>query len=73
MELDTIMSYIATIGFPIVCCIYMWKFINGTLKEFRESLTEVKTIITEFKATVAENTRIMSVLCSHMESRNTDE
>ena len=34
MELESIVSVISSIGFPIVACIFMWRYINTTLKEF---------------------------------------
>lgn len=33
-----ISSMIGTLGFPIVCCFFLWKFINTTLKDFTQSL-----------------------------------
>lgn len=34
MELEGIVSIISSIGFPIVACIFMWRYINTTMKEF---------------------------------------
>lgn len=34
MELEGIVSVISSIGFPIVACIFMWRYINTTMKEF---------------------------------------
>ena len=31
-------SMIGTLGFPIVCCFFLWKFINTTIKDFTASL-----------------------------------
>lgn len=36
--INQIASMIGTLGFPIVCCYFLWKFINGTLKDFTQSL-----------------------------------
>lgn len=33
-----ISSMIGTLGFPIVCCYFLWKFINTTIKDFTTSL-----------------------------------
>ena len=34
MELEGIVSVISSIGFPIIACIFMWRYINTTMKEF---------------------------------------
>ena len=40
MDISTITSLISSVGFPIVCVIFMWKYINSTLKEFTETMRE---------------------------------
>lgn len=40
MELEGIVSVISSIGFPIVACIFMWRYINTTLKEFTLNMTK---------------------------------
>lgn len=40
MELESIVSVISSIGFPIVACIFMWRYINTTLKEFTLNMTK---------------------------------
>ena len=48
--MDEIMRYISTlvgsIGFPIVCCIFLWKYINETMKSFTENMSENKKMLT---------------------------
>lgn len=53
MEIDTVVSLISSVGFPIVCCFFMWKYINTTLKDFT--------------ATMNENTKMISKLCDRLE------
>lgn len=36
--INQIASMIGTLGFPIVCCYFLWKFINTTMKDFTQSL-----------------------------------
>lgn len=48
MEMESIVSLVSSVGFPIVCCIMMWKYINTTVKELSN--------------TIAENTRVISIL-----------
>lgn len=33
-----ISALIGSLGFPIVSCVFLWKFINSTLKDFTASL-----------------------------------
>ena len=40
MELESVVSVISSIGFPIVACIFMWRYINTTLKEFTLNMTK---------------------------------
>lgn len=40
MDIATITSLISSVGFPIVCVIFMWKYINSTLKEFTDTMRE---------------------------------
>lgn len=37
---NTIITFIGSLGFPIVACIFLWKFINGTLDSFRQALQQ---------------------------------
>lgn len=39
--LDTVVRYIASVGFPIVCCFFMWKYINETMSKTNELLTKI--------------------------------
>lgn len=36
MDIQAITAAISTVGFPIVCVIMMWKYINSTQKELTE-------------------------------------
>ena len=37
---ETLVSLIGSLGFPIVCCFFLWKYINETMKEFTKTMTE---------------------------------
>lgn len=37
---NTIISAIGSLGFPIVCCWFLWKYINETMKEFTKTMSE---------------------------------
>lgn len=53
MEIETVVSLISSVGFPVVCCFYMWKYINTTLKDFTKTMNE--------------NTKMISKLCEKLE------
>ena len=43
---NTVASFIGSIGFPIVCCIFLWKYINETMKNFTENMSENTKMLT---------------------------
>lgn len=47
------MSFIGSVGFPIVCCILLWKYISETMKEFTK--------------TMDENTRMLNRICDRLD------
>lgn len=50
--METAVSLISSVGFPIVCCFFLWRYINSTLKEFT--------------ATMAKNTAMISKLIDRL-------
>lgn len=40
MDAQAIVSLITNIGFPIVCVMFLWKYINTTLAELQKTLQE---------------------------------
>lgn len=53
MEIETAVSLVSSVGFPIVCCFFMWKYINTTLKDFTNTMNE--------------NTKMIAKLCEKLE------
>lgn len=51
--IDSVATMVSSVGFPVVCCIILWKYINTTLKGF------IKTI--------EENTKVLTKLCEKLE------
>ena len=45
MEMEGIVSMISSIGFPIVACVFMWRYINTTLKEFTQIMSKNTTML----------------------------
>lgn len=50
---EIICSLITTVGFPIVCCIFLWKYISETMKEFTKSINA--------------NTQMLSRVCDKLD------
>ena len=36
---------ISSVGFPIVCVMFLWKYVNTTMKEFIETMKEVTQML----------------------------
>ena len=47
MDTTAIVSLISSVGFPIVACIFMWKYINTTMKEFTQTMNENTQMLTK--------------------------
>lgn len=56
MDLQLISSWISSVGFPILACIYMWKYISTSLKDFTE--------------TIHENTRMIEKLIDKLDEKD---
>lgn len=40
MSADQAVNYLSSVGFPIVACYFMWKFINSTLAELSKMMRD---------------------------------
>lgn len=40
MEINDITTMIGSLGFPIVACVFMWRYINSTMKDFTKTMEE---------------------------------
>ena len=56
--IELIVSVIGSLGFPIVCCFFLWKYINETMKEFTKIMQE--------------NTLMLQKLCDKMDDLGED-
>ena len=57
---DLFVSLIGSLGFPIVCCYFMWKYINTTLKDFTGMMDKNNESIAELCSKI--DTIIITVL-----------
>lgn len=37
---DAFVQVISTVGFPIVCVVFLWNYVNTTMKEFTKTMQE---------------------------------
>ena len=47
MSADQAVNYLSSVGFPIIACYFLWKFVNTTLADFSKSLNEVTLALKE--------------------------
>ena len=45
MEINEIAQLVSTLGFPIVCCVFMWRHINTTQKEITNAVNRNTTVM----------------------------
>lgn len=45
MDFTTITQFISSIGFPVACCLFLFKYIDGTLKDVVVALNKNTVII----------------------------
>ena len=64
---DVIVSLIGSLGFPIVCCYFMWKYINTTLKDFTEMMNKNNESISELCG------KIDAIILSLLDGRKENE
>lgn len=38
---------ISSVGFPIVCVMFLWKYVNTTMKEFTDTMKDVQLTLTK--------------------------
>lgn len=38
--MESVVSLISSVGFPIVCVMFLWRYVNTTLKEFTTTMHE---------------------------------
>ena len=50
---NTLTQFVGTVGFPIVCCVFLWRFISET--------------ITGFTKTINENTKILEKVAERLD------
>ena len=51
--MESAIQLISSVGFPIVACLFLWKYINDTLKEF--------TVV------INENTKMLNKICDKLD------
>lgn len=49
MDVNSIITLVGSLGFPIVACAYLAWFTNTTIKEFRESMDRNTDLLKEIK------------------------
>lgn len=65
--MQEIVQLVSTVGFPIVFCLLMWKYVSDQTTQTREIITEFTATMREFKVTMIENNRLMTIICDKLD------
>ena len=65
--MQEIVQLISTVGFPIVFCLLMWKYISDNNAQIKDVITEFTATMREFKVTMTENNRLMTIICDKLD------
>lgn len=57
MEINEIISLISSVGFPIIACVFMWRFISTTLKEFTNTMVQNTAVLTKLAEKIDKDSR----------------
>lgn len=58
--MQEISQIISSIGFPIVFCLLMWRYISSQNEQLRQ-------VISQFQVTMSENNRLLTTLCTKLD------
>ena len=65
--MQDIVQLVSTVGFPIVFCLLMWKYISDNNAQIKDVITEFTATMREFKVTMIENNRLMTIICDKLD------
>lgn len=65
--MQEIVQLVSTVGFPIVFCLLMWKYISDNNAKIKDVITEFTATMREFKVTMTENNRLMTIICDKLD------
>lgn len=57
MEVNEIISLVSSVGFPIIACVFMWRFISTTLKEFTSTMVQNTAVLTKLAEKIDKDSR----------------
>ena len=57
MEVNEIISLVSSVGFPIIACVFMWRFISTTLKEFTNTMVQNTAVLTKLAEKIDKDSR----------------
>ena len=55
MDLTNLTTLISSVGFPIVCCVFMAWYINNTMKDFTEIMNRNNTLLEKLITKMGED------------------
>lgn len=64
--MESIAQIISTVGFPIVFCLLMWKYISNQSNQMQSVITEFTATMREFQVTMSENNRLLTSIADKL-------
>lgn len=64
--MEAIAQVISSVGFPIVFCLLMWKYISNQTNQMQSVITEFTVTMHEFQVTMTENNRLLTSIADKL-------
>lgn len=61
MSAQEIITMISTVGFPIIACIFLWRYISTSMKEITASMIQNTAVLTKLAEKIDEVGRFDNV------------
>lgn len=72
MDADTVMTFIGSLGFPIVACCAVMYYVYEFTTKLTEQITSMNTVLTHLLDVLEDNTKVISELVHRMNGGEED-
>jgi len=70
--MEVIITAISTVGFPIVCCLVLFKTMNDNSKAHKEETAQLSATIDSLKTIINDNTVMLARVLEHLKGVEDD-
>lgn len=70
--METILTAISTVGFPIVCCLVLFKTMNDNSKTHKDEVEKLSGTIDSLKTIINDNTLMLARVLEHLKGDDTN-